>query len=426
MSGAGNPNLRKMNKSFHPIRTDCDYTISVQLADDIECWIHSCNTYVESMRFLSWMVIPIETTHKLALGFVIVLAIAALGFAMISMDSDDRIDKSDDDPDKPLPSNPGTNPEPVTTPEPITRHTVIYDNDGKLRYKEEGFSYFYLEKGKKVPYIEPDSRECYVFKGWMYNNQLWNYENTVKADMILVPEWSEHFILDKDPSTMTATITIGDDWKDWDNIVNWNDGSSSTISAGSDSVSHVYVENTNNVTVISYKGSETHTSSYKWQFYPGHLSVTRELDVYFHEDDSDDYDKIQVKYGSRIPSPRMPCQEGKQFLGWYSNGKEWDFNEPIYSKKTLYAKWKDDSSYKAQSIEPVVKITEKTGGTILDASHTVGAAHYEWYVNDRLVDVSESFILSPEISNANSYGNRVVLKAFTESRWMATWEQYFS
>jgi len=95
------------------------------------------------------MVIPIETTHKLALGFVIVLAIAALGFAMISMDSDDRIDKSDDDPDKPLPSNPGTDPEPVTTPEPITRHTVIYDNDGKLRYKEEGFSYFYLEKGKK-------------------------------------------------------------------------------------------------------------------------------------------------------------------------------------------------------------------------------------------------------------------------------------
>lgn len=361
-----------------------------------------------------------DTTSKFALGFVLILVIATLGLAMMSMGSGEDRDGSDNVPSKPPP------PEPEIIPEPTTRHTIIYDENGTIWPSDKGYSYFYREAGETVPYIEPDSRARFVFKGWMCKGQLWNFDDPVKGDMILVPKWSEHYIMESNMETWTLTDTIGDDWKNWNNVINWNDGSTSPVPAETNSVSHTYDTATHIVTVISYNGSETITSSVKGTFYPsgGHYNPPNSWDITFFDHGRNEYSKVNVKEGSRIPGPRMPVQDGEQFLGWYLQGKEWDFNEPIYFKKNLYAKWKKDASYKREEIKPVVEITERTGGIILDASKTVGAAHYEWYVDNKLVDVSESIILSPELGEVGR-GYRVTLKVFSESRSMGTWHQTF-
>lgn len=358
-----------------------------------------------------------ETPSKIALGIFLVLVIVVSGFVLASMGSGDR-DRSEDGPETPQPT------EPEKVPEPITRHTVIFSDTVSSRFLPT-YSYFYRATGEKAPFIEPNSNARYVFKGWNYNGQPWNFNNPVKTDMILESNWSEHFTVDLDASTMIATVTVCDDWREWNNIIDWNDGSTSAIPADTDSISHEYAKNDVEITMISYNGSETYTSSHTELFYPAHKPLPWRYKVHFHDEGWNEYAVIEVSHGKKASSARMPAQNGKQFLGWYSEGKEWDFNEPIMWETHLFAKWKDDESLKIQHIEPVVDVTKVTGGIFLDASKTEGVAHYEWYFEKRLVSVSDTIIVSPELTNWNKYGNNVVLKFYSESRSEATWEQYF-
>ena len=45
--------------------------------------------------------------------------------------------------------------------------------------------------------------------------------------------------------------------------------------------------------------------------------------------------------GAYIQRPEEPVREGYQFIGWYYEGKEFDFNMPVTTDVELEARWKE-------------------------------------------------------------------------------------
>lgn len=68
--------------------------------------------------------------------------------------------------------------------------------------------------------------------------------------------------------------------------------------------------------------------------------------------------KIKVRQGGKIEQPEDPVKEGFVFGGWYSDEeftKPFDFDAPITSKTTLYAKWIEETVEPDITDDPVVE-----------------------------------------------------------------------
>ena len=53
-----------------------------------------------------------------------------------------------------------------------------------------------------------------------------------------------------------------------------------------------------------------------------------------------------VEEGVRAYEPNVPTRNGYTFLGWYLNGREFNFSTRIYEDITLEAKWeKEEEKY---------------------------------------------------------------------------------
>lgn len=68
--------------------------------------------------------------------------------------------------------------------------------------------------------------------------------------------------------------------------------------------------------------------------------------------------KIKVRQGGRIEQPEDPVKEGFVFGGWYTDEeltKPFDFDDPITSKITLYAKWIEETAEPDITDDPVVE-----------------------------------------------------------------------
>ena len=93
-------------------------------------------------------------------------------------------------------------------------------------------------------------------------------------------------------------------------------------------------------------------SEYLWGVTPiasGYCGITQEaeyfetLDVYtvtFNTDGGTDVAPQNVDHGTKATKPANPTKTGYTFAGWYTEADtEFDFNTPITSATTLYAKW---------------------------------------------------------------------------------------
>ncbi len=54
--------------------------------------------------------------------------------------------------------------------------------------------------------------------------------------------------------------------------------------------------------------------------------------------------EVKLKKGEKLPEPAAPTKEGYDFLGWYLNESQYDFDQPVTDSMTLKAHW-DVSKY---------------------------------------------------------------------------------
>ncbi len=71
--------------------------------------------------------------------------------------------------------------------------------------------------------------------------------------------------------------------------------------------------------------------------------------VKFNTNGGNDIAPITVQHKQTIPKPENPKKDGYKFLGWYTyNGSVYDpynFSTPVTNDVTLYAMWKENSTY---------------------------------------------------------------------------------
>ena len=90
----------------------------------------------------------------------------------------------------------------------------------------------------------------------------------------------------------------------------------------------------------------------------------KKYEVTFKTNGGSKLDSLVIKSGSKIEDVEEPTKEGYKFLGWYSNGKEFDFDKKIEEDVTLVAKWeKVEIDYEVEDEEEettTTSITKKT------------------------------------------------------------------
>lgn len=96
-------------------------------------------------------------------------------------------------------------------------------------------------------------------------------------------------------------------------------------------------------------GEITNTSMLK---YPQNVKVITEgeynkylgtVNVSFDTDEGSDIASVEIAYDTKLEEPASPKKDHYSFLGWYTDEEcttEFDFDTPITSDITLYAKWK--------------------------------------------------------------------------------------
>lgn len=67
---------------------------------------------------------------------------------------------------------------------------------------------------------------------------------------------------------------------------------------------------------------------------------TKKYTVTFETDGGTKIEAQKIKNGDEIEEPEEPTKEGYIFEGWYLDGKEYDFTEPISKDTKIVAKWK--------------------------------------------------------------------------------------
>lgn len=67
---------------------------------------------------------------------------------------------------------------------------------------------------------------------------------------------------------------------------------------------------------------------------------TKKYTVTFETDGGTKIEAQKIKNGDEIEEPEEPTKDGYIFEGWYVDGKEYDFTEPISKDTKIVAKWK--------------------------------------------------------------------------------------
>lgn len=90
----------------------------------------------------------------------------------------------------------------------------------------------------------------------------------------------------------------------------------------------------------------------------------KKYEVTFKTNGGSKLDSLVIKSGSKIEDVEEPTKEGYKFLGWYSNGKEFDFDKKIEEDVTLVAKWeKVEIDYEVEEEEEESTTTSTTKKT---------------------------------------------------------------
>jgi len=122
--------------------------------------------------------------------------------------------------------------------------------------------------------------------------------------------------------------------------------------------------------------------------------VSFHVSFFSEQDQVDPISEVLVIQGEKLIQPDDPEKQGYDFLGWYLNDQVYDFNLPVQSDLSLYAKWEEitysvsfDLAYpNAPEIETLeVKAYTKVSEQQVDPIRE-GYVFLGWYVNDDIYD----------------------------------------
>ena len=252
------------------------------------------------------------------------------------------------------------------------KYVVTFDmQNGQPNFEQR------VKKGNTAYEPSDPTREGYVFLGWYYNGEIFDFNTPVTNNMTLIADWEE--------SKVKYTVRFE------------NEGEVKTYTVEKDGLviepneptkeGYVFLGWYLNDKKFDFNTSITKNIVLKAKFVAGEVQL---YEVSFNTDGGSSVKAQKVEKDSKATKPSNPTKKGYKFDDWYLNDKKFDFNTKITADMTLTAKWvkayqvtfdsDGGSKIKSQEVANGLKVTKPTNPT------KDGFRFDGWYLNDKKFD----------------------------------------
>lgn len=231
----------------------------------------------------------------------------------------------------------------VESPYKIKKDTTLY-----ARYRISDINYYtvtfvvdgvtYTEKkvteGAAVDSIGEIVKEGYNFNGWYEGSRKYDFNRSVYSNITLTAKYTPDY-------DYLFTVRFSDNYVNEPYVVEVKFGK--TVKQPKDPSRDGYI----------FKGWYLDGQKYDFST-PVKKSML--LSAYWEKETEEMITFILIKYdvnkgdyeiapvlhekGKTLVEPTTPTRKGYEFVGWYYEGKKWDFRTPVTKEMTLVAKWK--------------------------------------------------------------------------------------
>lgn len=212
----------------------------------------------------------------------------------------------------------------------VSKWVVTFDSNGGSKV-----SSITIEDKKVINKVPTPTREGYIFEGWYYNNQEFDFDSAITKNITLTAKWKK---IEKPVSGEVSTIKYS---------VKFNSNGGTTVKSQtvekyktaikpSDPVRAGYTfagwYNGDVLYNFSSRVTQNITLTAKWEKVVSKYTVT-------FKDGKDTLSTQTVEEGKIATNPVNPTKEGYGFMGWYNGNVKFDFDTEINANVTLTAKW---------------------------------------------------------------------------------------
>lgn len=253
-------------------------------------------------------------------------------------------------------------------------HSVQFDSNGGSFIHTQ-----IVKHGGYATYVEP-YRYGYEFLGWYLNGVKYDFSTPVTEQIVLVAKWEKKEEQKPDePDDETFIVDF--------------DSNGGTHVDSQEVIENNEVKKPQNPTRECYQFVGWYKDAALTEKYDFSTPVTSDMTLYakWRDDGSCDSNVYRVRFdsnkgsdvatqwveeGDRAYEPKDPKRDGYEFVGWYLDGKKFNFNTRIYEDITLEAEWdREEEKY-----NKYCKVEEDTYYSISYVSANKDKWNYSWQV----------------------------------------------
>ena len=223
----------------------------------------------------------------------------------------------------------------------LESYNIIFDSDGGT-----SIAAIKIDEGGVISQPEAPTKDGYIFVGWMLDDEIYDFASSVTGDVTLKAKWEE-----KKPDVVYYTINFSTSGGSLVTPI--------TVEAGT-AVVEPYPPTRDGFT---FKGWQLNGLTYDFsQPVNGDLTLVAVWEVIQTEPDipeDPDVTTFKVKFnlnggtggnaktqtiegGKKASKPsKNPTRSGYTFVGWYLDGKAYDFGTAVTKDITLVAQWQE-------------------------------------------------------------------------------------
>lgn len=221
-------------------------------------------------------------------------------------------------------------------------YTVSFDTDGGSAVPSQK-----VTENKKAVEPTPPNKVGYLFSGWSFNANTYDFNSKVTSDVVLKAIWTKtdkksyNVIFDSVGGSNVSSQTIieggkailpSSPTKNGYTFVNWMlNGKTYNF----DSVI------TSNITLVANwkKTTEQSQQPQNPQQPQQPVPEKKKYTVIFDSAGGSNVSSQTIIEGGKVSEPSAPSKNDFVFAGWFLNGNKYDFNSGVTSNITLTAKW---------------------------------------------------------------------------------------
>ena len=252
------------------------------------------------------------------------------------------------------------------------KYVVTFDmQNGEPKFEQR------VKKGNTAYEPSDPKKEGYVFLGWYYNGEIFDFNTPVTNNMTLIAGWEGSkvkYTVRFENESEVKTYTVEKDGL----VIEPNEPTKE---------GYVFLGWYLNDNKFDFNTPITKNIVLKAKF------VAHEVQIYevsFNTDGGSSVKTQKVEKDAKATKPSNPTKKGYKFDAWYLNNKKFDFNTKITSNITLIAKWvkayqvtfdsNGGSKIKSQEVGEGLKVTKPSNPT------KVGYKFDGWYLDDKKFD----------------------------------------